>query len=319
MISMDSLVPVDFEARIAAAAAAAVRRVEVMEGGHSGVTHLVELEDRDVVVKSTPSGRRPVGRHDVLRQARVMDALAGRVPVPRILFTDDGPPAFFGMERVAGEAVDPVIAPPRDWDAAVVAGAWEAAIELLATLHDAPVPGDEPRAPASEVEIWSATIDAAGMEDDPAAVGLRDGLAARAPAAGAVGIVHGDFRLGNVLYEGATPRALIDWEIWSVGDPLVDLGWFVQFTDPENFPGIGRAVAGTPGEDEVVARYLERAGRLSDAVPWFLALGCFKLAAIQAHNRSRHLAGRYHDPYQELLGPSIERLLERGLEHLARG
>ena len=73
---------------------------------------------------------------------------------------------------------------------------------------------------------------------------------------------------------------------------------------------------GTPSADEVLGRYAELAGEPRPDLGWFLALGCFKLAAIQAHNRHRHLQGRYEDPYQELLGPSIERLLERGLEHI---
>jgi aminoglycoside phosphotransferase (APT) family kinase protein len=220
------------------------------------------------------------------------------------------------MERAAGVAVDPVIAPGFEIGSETLAAAWEAAIDLLARLHAAPVDfaGEPPRAPAEELAVWAATIRAAGMEDDPAAARLREALAARAPRAGAPALVHGDFRLGNLLMEGAVPRALIDWEIWSLGDPLVDLGWFVQFTDPENFPGVGRHVPGTPSSGELVDAYLERSPRSPEGVPWFLALGCFKLAAIQAHNRRRHLEGRYHDPYQELLGPSIERLLERGAE-----
>jgi aminoglycoside phosphotransferase (APT) family kinase protein len=63
----------------------------------------------------------------------------------------------------------------------------------------------------------------------------------------------------------------------------------------------------------VVASYCAAAGRDPRSLDWFLALGCFKLAAIQAHNRRRHLDGQYHDEFQELLRPSIERLLDRGL------
>lgn len=127
-------------------------------------------------------------------------------------------------------------------------------------------------------------------------------------------MVHGDYRLGNILMAGSSPQAVIDWEIWSVGDPAVDIGWFAQFTDATNYPGVGRDVPGTPTRDELLARYCAGAGEDRARLDWFLALGCLKLAAIQAHNRRRHLDGRYHDPYQELLGPSIDRLLESGLE-----
>ncbi len=110
---------------------------------------------------------------------------------------------------------------------------------------------------------------------------------------------------------------MIDWEIWSLGDPLVDLGWFVQFRDGDNFPGVGQRVEGTPPVAELFAHYARLVGGDRDRTEWFTALGCLKLAAIQAHNRRRHLDGRFHDPYQALLGPSIDRHLRRGLTSLS--
>jgi aminoglycoside phosphotransferase (APT) family kinase protein len=141
----------------------------------------------------------------------------------------------------------------------------------------------------------------------------------RVPSSGRASLTHGDFRLGNILFVGDVPEAVIDWEIWSIGEPLVDLAWFVQFTDGENFPGVGHNVPGTPSATEVLDRYTAAAGtdRDQSETDWFFALGCLKLAAIQAHNRRRHLDGRFHDPYQALLGPSIDRHLSRGLETLA--
>jgi aminoglycoside phosphotransferase (APT) family kinase protein len=205
--------------------------------------------------------------------------------------------------------------------AADVDARWSAAVGVVTTLHALDPAalglGDEaPREPATELAVWEATMRAARYEDDPRAGRLITALAADVPALERVAIVHGDFRLGNLLFDGATPTALIDWEIWSLGEPAVELGWFLAFTDPENFPGVGRAVAGTPTADDVLERYRAAGGALRAELPWFLALGCLKLAAIQAHNRRRHLDGRYHDPYQALLGPSIARLLQKGLEHL---
>src|SRR6185295_4016953 len=107
----------DFGVRIAAAAGpgAAATQVDVMPGGHSGLTHRVTMTGMPghdvVVVKSTPPGRRPTGRHDVLRQARIMRALApvARVPVPEVLFADDAEPPFFASSLAPGVALDPVI------------------------------------------------------------------------------------------------------------------------------------------------------------------------------------------------------------------
>lgn len=330
-MSAPVVVDQDFAARVARAAgpAVTVTAVEVMPGGHSGLTHRVALDGLaghpEVVVKSTPPGRRAVGRHDVLRQARIMRALADvpGVPVPEVCFADDADPPLFAASLAPGVAVDPVI----DQDATPVAAdevaaRWDAAIGVVAALHDAGVDalrlGDEPpRDPGEELEIWEGTMRAARFEEDHLAARLSGAMRADVPALHETAVVHGDFRLGNILFEAAAPRAVIDWEIWSVGDPAVDLAWFVQFTEAGSFPGVGRAVDGTPTIDQVLARYASLRGTARDDLPWFVALGCFKLAAIQAHNRRRHLDGRYHDPYQALLHPSIVRLLERGVEHLS--
>lgn len=319
-----------FAARIASAAGngSCVRELTAMPGGHSGLTHRVVLESSSghdvVVVKSTPPGRRPRGRHDVLRQARLIDALAEvpGVPVPGVRFCDPAPPPFFATTLAPGEAVDPVI---REDDGvlapACVADRWDAAIAILAALH-AIDPGDlgagsEPvRTPAEELELWCATMRAAGMGDDPGFAALHARLRGTVPAGGRPAIVHGDYRLGNIMFEDSRATAVIDWEIWSVGDPLVDVGWFVQFTDAENHPGIGRDAPGTPDAASVLARYRDATGDVREGVEWFVALGCLKLAAVQAHNRRRHLDGRFRDPFQARLGAAIDAHLRRGADVL---
>jgi aminoglycoside phosphotransferase (APT) family kinase protein len=133
------------------------------------------------------------------------------------------------------------------------------------------------------------------------------------PAAVAPTLVHGDYRLGNLICSGAEPVALIDWEIWSTGDPRVELGWFLVFADGANFPGVGREVAGLPSAEELVAAYAAD-GRPVDDLAWFDALGRYKMAAIMGHNLRRHLEGRHHDPDQERLPDTIRRLIDTGLE-----
>jgi aminoglycoside phosphotransferase (APT) family kinase protein len=327
-----SAAPVDvdsgFGARIAAAAgpAVTVREIAVMPGGHSGLTHRVTLDGlpgRDVViVKSTPPGRRATGRHDVLRQARMITALTpiDGVPTAEVCFLDPEPPPFFASARAAGEAIDPVIPEGNDERPAdLVAARWRTATEILAALHAVDpeaigIEGEPARSPEAELELWCETMVAAQMDDDPRFVRLRDAMRATLPPAGATAIVHGDFRLGNLMFDGRRATALIDWEIWAIGDPLFDVAWFVQFTDSGNFPGIGRDAPGTPSAADVLARYHELSGADVREPEWFLALGCLKLAAVQAHNRRRHLDGRFHDPFQALLGPSIERHLRRGID-----
>lgn len=135
------------------------------------------------------------------------------------------------------------------------------------------------------------------------------------PAEAPPAIVHGDYRLGNILYQDTAPAGLIDSEIWSVTDPRVDLGWFLVSCDHLLFPEVGTAAPGMPSSSELVAAY-EAAGGPVDDVEWFTAYAAFKMAAIMAHNLHRHRHGRYHDPFQERLPPTIAAMIACGRDGL---
>jgi aminoglycoside phosphotransferase (APT) family kinase protein len=194
------------------------------------------------------------------------------------------------------------------------------AAEVLPRLHAVPLdslPVDgEPLSPADELARWARTMDAVPAELAPGADELRERLTAHVPDAILPVLVHGDYRLGNILSQGREPAALIDWEIWSPGDPRVELGWFLVFADGSNFPGVGREVPGLPSADELVGLYTGPSTPLPN-LDWFDALGRFKMAAIMGHNLRRHREGRHHDPDQEKLPATIERLIVTGLERLA--
>ena len=287
-----------------------------LPGGHSGLTYRVETSEGALVVKSVPPGQKPIGRHDMLRQARIMDALAPTgVPVPAIVATDESEPAWFAMQLVGGESLEPVLDDPEVAPALAAARMLRAA-ETLPALHDVPldkVPVDAPPlSPLDELGRWARTMAAVPADLVPGAERLHQQLADSVPAAVAPTLVHGDYRLGNLICRGTEPAALIDWEIWSVGDPRVELGWFLVFADGANFPGVGRDAPGLPGADELVAAYAAD-GRRVDDLAWFDALGRYKMAAIMGHNLRRHLEGRHHDPDQERLPDTIRRLIETGL------
>jgi aminoglycoside phosphotransferase (APT) family kinase protein len=300
-----------------------------LEGGLSGVTLVARLTgagpERDVVLKAAPEGRKPVGRHDVLRQADILDAVADTpVVVPRVLARISGEHTAFAMERAAGEAVEPVL------DAATTVLVPEVvreravhAARMLADLHAvdlATVPATPTAAAGDEVERWSATAAAADPAVAPNIDRLYERLRDSAPTdAGRAVLVHGDYRLGNILYDGITPTGVIDWEIWGVTAAAVDLGWFLVFCDADAFPGIGGAVEGLPSATELLDVYREAGGSVPEDVAWFDAFGRFKMAAIMAHNLRRHREGRHHDPYQERLPPTIARLVETGLERVGSG
>ncbi|HEY2298709.1 MAG TPA: phosphotransferase family protein [Jatrophihabitans sp.] len=304
--------------------------LETMHGGRSGVTLMAQVSDAplgEVVVKAAPSGRAPVGRHDVLRQARVLMAVA-RVPgvvVPHVLATGTEPVAFTVMTRALGDVVEPVLdAAEIHLPAELARSRAQAAARMLAALHRGAQPPARPDATeepvadlAAEVRRWRATADAA----DPAI--LRGGVRLvqlleknRPPDDVPPVLVHGDYRLGNVVFAGERPTGLIDWEIWGRTHPGVDLGWFLVFCDAELFPGIGTPVAGLPSSDELLDLYWSSGGCRFADVEWFEAFGRFKMAAIMAHNLRRHREGRHVDPFQEKLPPTIERLVATGLEKL---
>jgi aminoglycoside phosphotransferase (APT) family kinase protein len=326
----------DLHSRIASAArrrfgASRLAELAPLAGGHSGLTWVAALSvadgsERLIVVKSAPEGREPVGRHDVLRQARVIQALHdwGGLEVPEVYFSDAGAPPFFAMEHIDGRGDEPLLSEgglPEPPD--VIAGLWEQAVVNLAELSRADPDelglgaGEPRRSPADELARWRATARSAGQDLEAKAAPLAHALEARAPRAARLGLLHGDFRIGNMLRHDGVIRALIDWEIWSLGDPRADLGWLVLFTDPSAFGGLAQPVGGTPEGAAVVARYEELTGRAVDDLDWFRALACFKLAAIQGHNLRRHREGRRHDPYLERFRHSIDRLLEVGLMGLS--
>lgn len=300
-----------------------VSEMEPMLGGHSGLTYRITAGDHAFVVKAVPPGQRPIGRHDMLRQARILAALHDTdVPVPAVRASEDpgedGGQAWFAMDLVPGESLEPVLDEPPV-DPQLAAARMRRAAEILPRLHavpvtELPVDGD-PLTPTDELARWVRTMDAVPPELVPRGARLRDRLAVDVPEAVDPVLVHGDYRLGNILAQGEEPAALIDWEIWSPGDPRVELGWFLVFADGTNFPGVGREVPGLPAADELVELYTGDRSPLPN-LDWFDALGRFKMAAIMGHNLRRHREGRHHDPDQEKLPATIQRLIDSGLDRL---
>ena len=124
-------------------------------------------------------------------------------------------------------------------------------------------------------------------------------------------VVHGDFRLGNLLAVDATVTAVIDWEIWTVGDPRIDLGWFLANADPATYQRATRYAGALPSPAELLDVYAAALGRDLGDVGWFEALACFKSTAtwslIVKHNRRR----ADPDPDVEAMAAILPDLLAR--------
>jgi aminoglycoside phosphotransferase (APT) family kinase protein len=300
-----------------------VRDVARLAGGSSSLTYSAECTsgpaDR-VVVKVAPAGLAPVRNRDVVRQARVLDALATQIElrVPIVYATDDGEPPqippLFVMEWVAGESIEPAMTPPDDTPpAATIDARLGHAAQMLRAMH-ATTPRElglqnEPVVDlAGELARWARVI--AASEAGPSVQGradeLYDRLAVGLPAPTPATLVHGDWRLGNMLSVDGEIRAVIDWEIWSVGDPRGDLAWFLAFCDRNH-----------PWSINPTTSFLdaEQLAHLYSPAPipefgWFRALAHYKQAAqaLLLTKNSRRRGER--SPLWDVLSASVASLLD---------
>ncbi len=317
---------------------AELRDLRALHGGISSLTFSAALTATGaaaapVVIKVAPPGLAPVRNRDVLRQARVMAAVHGApgVAVPAVLAQDDGTPPFFVMEFIPGEAYEPKWdlsdAPPPP---AMVASRARAAARMLARLQaiDPVAVGlgaEAALSPAAELERWAQLFATVGDELRGNETELRDALAGRIPVAAPARILHGDYRLGNMQFAGDRLAAIIDWEIWSLGDPRGDLAWLMLFTDPvqqrvaERDPANQAAADAMPDADTLLAHYLDAAGETETPadLAWFRALSCYKLGATVMAIAKRNRRQARPDPSLELAAVTTPPLLARGLERLA--
>ncbi|MGZ4514136.1 MAG: phosphotransferase family protein [Mycobacterium sp.] len=293
---MAELDPEELRRRLAGAG---VTGVAPLSGGASSLTFKGAQDGRPVVIKVAPPGVEPVAHRDVLRQARIIKALAGtRVPVPEVLWEDPGDPPhtppLFVMSHAEGDCVEPLFDGAAD--ASGLPGRYRNACRAMAALHglspsELGLDGEPIVDAIAEVWRWSETlqtVDAALVPDWP---GARDALLSCAPTAMGPSVVHGDFRLGNLMAAGSRINAVIDWEIWSVGDPRIDAGWFLINCDPDTYRRVPGSTGMVPPVAELAGIYREELGREVTDLAWFSALACFKSAAtwslIVKHNRRR--------------------------------
>jgi aminoglycoside phosphotransferase (APT) family kinase protein len=303
-----------------------VSSLRPLAGGASSLTYAGQHADRPVVVKVAPPGVQPIAHRDVLRQARVLRALGPTpVPVPEVIFDDPGDPPdvppLFVMSHLDGTTCEPLFDDVDDGPETVVAERFRNAVATLARLHrvepgsiglaSEPVVGSR-----DEVERWCRTLETVDAALVPGWREVATALRFSAPPTLPPAVVHGDFRLGNLLAVGDRITAVIDWEIWSVGDLRVDVGWFLINCDPSTYRRSTRYTAAMPSLRELSASYRQELGREVPELDWFCALACFKSTAtwslIVKHNRRRSRP----DPEREAMTPVLPHLLSRARELL---
>ncbi|MEU7766578.1 phosphotransferase family protein [Nocardia sp. NPDC049190] len=304
-----------------------------LTGGRSNLTYLVTDGTDSWVLRRPPVGEVLATAHDVAREHRVLAALADTdVPVPRVfgLCADPailGAP-FYVMEHVVGttyrDASD--LAPLRPTRTRAIS---ESLVDTLALVHSVDVQAvglDTLGRPqgflARQVRRWAAQLEASETPAIALARTVHRQLEERVPADNLPGIVHGDYRLDNVLVApDDRTLAVIDWEMASCGDTITDLALLVVYQRTARIAEgmVVPTASSAPGfltEQEIVERYQRSSARDLNRFGFYLGLASFKLAGIIAGIHQRYLNGQVTGPGVDKVGAMVEPLLEAGLSTL---
>lgn len=287
------------------------------------------------MLRRPPLGNVLQSAHDMGREHRIISALSPTaVPVPRALAScgdvavNDAP--FYVMELVEGVVLETAADAERELDAQARADVSQGLIDVLAELHGV-VPADVGLGDLGrhegyverQLRRWHAQFEQSRSREIPAIDEVHARLSARVPPQQGTAIVHGDYRLGNCLVGGeGSVRAVLDWELCTLGDPLADLGWFLAW-----WPQPGESAAhlhgdapslapGFAGRDALVARYAARTGLDVSQLDYYVALAYWKLACITAGVHARYRAGVMGDrgaQHAEAFGERVFRLGDAAL------
>ncbi len=308
----------------------------LIEGGRSNLTYAVSDGTARWVVRRPPLGHVLATAHDMRREHRVISALHPTdVPVPRpVLLCEDeevlGAP-FYVMEFVEGTPYRTAeqLAPlgPGRTRATVLN-----LVDTLVGLH-AVDPAEVGLADFGRPEgfldrqlrRWAKQLDASRDRDLAGIDELHATLGRKLPRSPAPAVVHGDYRLDNVLIGGEDDeiRAILDWEMSTLGDPLTDLGLLVMYSSPLGMPdspvSTTAQAPGHPAPDELVERYAARSGRDVSTVAWYTAFAWFKLAVILEGIHYRYTLGQTVGRGFDRIGDLVPVFIEHGLTTLQEG
>jgi aminoglycoside phosphotransferase (APT) family kinase protein len=311
--------------------------VEQFPGGHSNLTYLVHHGEREYVLRRPPFGSKVKSAHDMGREVAVLSKLA---PVydraPRVLAYDaDGQTLgapFYLMERRRGAILRKDV---PELPVATVRRVCELLVDALVDLHAvdyiAAGLGDFGK-PAGYVERqikgWTDRYTGSQTDDIPAVVEVAAWLAAHRPPDGAPTLIHNDFKFDNVIFDAELTRitGVLDWEMATIGDPLMDLGtslsYWTQADDPALFQQLLFGPTTKPGmftRAEVAARYLERSGRRTDALVFYYAFGLFKTAVVAQQIYYRYAKGVTTDARFSAFIHGVRGLSEQARTAIGRG
>ncbi|MFJ3105690.1 phosphotransferase family protein [Streptomyces sp. NPDC086835] len=307
----------------------------LIQGGRSNLTYAVTDGTTRWVVRRPPLGHVLATAHDMKREHRVINALAPTaVPVPQpVLLCEDesviGSP-FYVMEFVDGtpyrtaEQLAPLGA-ERTRDA--VLSLVDTLVDLHAVDPEAVGLGDFGRPEGfldRQLRRWGKQLAASRGRDLAGIDELHAALGRALPHSPAATVVHGDYRLDNVLIgDDDRIKAVLDWEMSTLGDPLTDLGLLVMYSKrlelPDSPVSTTAGAAGHPSPAELIERYAERSGRDTSAISWYEAFAWFKLAVILEGIHYRYTLGQTVGAGFDRIGDLVPLFIEHGLTTLQEG
>ncbi|MFE2356551.1 phosphotransferase family protein [Streptomyces parvulus] len=308
----------------------------LIEGGRSNLTYAVTDGTARWVVRRPPLGHVLATAHDMRREHRVISALhPTNVPVPRpLLLCEDekvlGAP-FYVMEFVEGtpyRTADQLAPLGPERTRAAVLNLVDTLVELHAVDPAEVGLGDFGRPEGfldRQLRRWAKQLDASRNRDLPGIDELHATLGRELPRSPSPTVVHGDYRLDNVLIGGEddTINAILDWEMSTLGDPLTDLGLLVMYSSPLGMPdspvSTTAQAPGHPAPAELIERYAARSGRDVSAVAWYTAFAWFKLAVILEGIHYRYTLGQTVGRGFDRIGDLVPVFIEHGLTTLQEG
>jgi aminoglycoside phosphotransferase (APT) family kinase protein len=303
---------------------------EVMQfrSGASNLTYLLSYSERDLVLRKPPVGTKAASAHDMKREYLIQSRLQSVYPlVPKMIALCDDQSVmgsdFYVMERVEGEIFRRDI--PEAITAADISVMADSLINGLVQLHavDSSILKELNKGAGyvqRQVEGWSKRYRNALTDDVPAAEKLMAWLAANQPDDVDSCIIHGDWRIDNMVFDLANARiaGVLDWELATVGDPLMDLGsalaYWVDRDDESAFASLRRQpshLPGMPTREEFLQRYLQLSGRKCADFTFYEVFGLFRLAVIIQQIWARFRSGQTTNPAFAGFGDAVNTLINR--------
>ena len=297
---------------------AADLQVQQYPGGHSNLTYRVQLAGRDLVLRRPPFGSRVKRAHDMGREYRVLSRLSQHRPwAPRpVAFCDD--PAVLGadfylMERIGGVILRRQAPTGMTIDEATARRICETLLDTLVELHSLDYQaiglGDLGKPEGfveRQVSGWTKRYQDAQTDEIAEMPEVASWLAAHMPRSPAPTVIHNDFKLDNVIFDSEHFERVVgvlDWEMATVGDPLIDLGttlcYWVEAGDSDAFKNLSFGPTHLPGmytRAQLAERYAEKTGRDVGPIVFYYAFGLFKTAVVLQQIYYRYQKGLTSDP-----------------------